>query len=174
MLISSGVVLSYSGSPSRAAPLAIEGAGDAVTEAYPIATSTKDTLGVPPSVRPAVNTATCMDGGSGCASSACDTEDMIGHAAPTMGTLDALSSVCSPMDATFGYASPVDAMAAPTPLVPTIGASPVGSWRVCRRRIFFGASHWRVPCPPTLEGTWRLARDKNSLRQKDKKTLDSP
>ena len=40
------------------------------------------------------------------------------------------SSAYSPMDAANGYASPIDAMAAPTPLTLTSGAALAGSWRV--------------------------------------------
>jgi len=77
--------LSSGGSSSRAAPLATKGAGDADTEACPIATSTKDASGAPPSVHPDVDMATCMDGSSSHTSSAYDAEDTISHAAPATG-----------------------------------------------------------------------------------------
>ena len=96
-------------------------------EAYLVATSTKDALGVPPSVRSAMDMATCMDDGSGHAASACDIKDTTGHAAPTMGTPDMPSSTCSPMDAAIGCASSIDVVAAPTPLMLTTSAVPVGS-----------------------------------------------
>ena len=44
---------------------------------------------------------------------------MIGHAAPATDTLDAPSFACSPMDIAIGYASPVNIVAAPTPLMLT-------------------------------------------------------
>ena len=97
------------------------------TEACLIATSMKDALGVPPSVRPATNTATYMNDGSGRAASACNIEDTTGRTAPTTGAPDVPSFVCSPMDAAIGYASPVDVVATPMPLTPSTGAAIVGS-----------------------------------------------
>ena len=87
------------------------------TEACHVATSTKDALGAPPSVRPTANMATYMDGGSSCASSAYDVEDTTGHAAPATGAPDAPSSACSPMDVAIDCASLVDAVATPAPLM---------------------------------------------------------
>ena len=63
-LTSSGADLSCGDSSSRAAPIAIEEAGDVDMEACPIATSTKDVSGAPPSICPTTDTATYMDGGS--------------------------------------------------------------------------------------------------------------
>ena len=117
-----------------------------------------------PSIFPIVDTATCMDNGSDSAAFAHDVEDMTGCAAPTTGALDAPSP-----DAAISYASSVDAVATLTPLALTTNAAPAVSWRVCRRRIFFGVSHRRVPRPPTLQETWRSVRGKTSLGQKDKK-----
>jgi len=151
------------------APLVIKGVGDVDTEACPITTPAKDASGAPPSVRPAADTATYTNGGSGRASSACDVEDTTSRAAPATGAPDTPSSACSPVDTAIGCASPVDAVATPTPLTPSTGAATAGSWRVCRRRIFFRASRRRVPRPPTLQGTWRSVRGKNSLGQKDDK-----
>ena len=71
--------------------------------------------------------ATYTDGGSGRTSSACDAEDTIGCAVPAMGTLDAPSTAYSPMDAAIGYASLVDAVAAPAPLSLTSIMAPAGS-----------------------------------------------
>ena len=121
---SSGADLSCGGSSSRAAPLAIEGAGDTDTEACPVVTSVKNASGAPLSVHPTADTATCTDNGSSHATSAHDIEDLTGRAAPAMGTPD-VSSTCSPMDAAIGYASLVDVVAAPTPLTLTTGAAPV-------------------------------------------------
>ena len=123
-LTSSGADLSCGGSSSRAAPLAIEEVCDMDTEASPIATSVKDASCVPPSVCPIVDTATYTDGGSGCASSICDVEDTTGRTAPTTGAPDAPSSACSPMDIAINCATPVYAVAAPTPLTLTTGATP--------------------------------------------------
>ena len=128
----------------------------------------------PPSVYPTVDMATYTDDGSGRAASTCDIEDMTGCTTPAMGAPDVPSYACSPMDAAIGYASLVDVVATPMLLTLTISAALVGSWHVCRRRIFFGASHRRVPCPPTLQGTWQSVHGKNSLRQKDEKNLDPP
>ena len=114
----------------------IEGVGDTDTEAYPITTSTKDASGVPPSTSPTANTTTCMDDGSG-AASAYDVKDMTDQAAPAMGALDTPSFVCSPTDTAIGYASQVNVVAAPTPLTLTTGMTPVSSWCICWRRIFF-------------------------------------
>ena len=97
------------------------------TNARPVATSTKDALGVPPSVRPTVDMATCTNGGSGRTSSTYDTGDMIVNATPTTGALDVPSSACTPMDTNTGCASSVNAMAAPTPLTLTTSAAPAGS-----------------------------------------------
>ena len=108
MPTSSGADLSCSGSPSRVAPLAIEGVGDVDTEACPITTSTKDALGADPSIHPAVDMATCMDDGSGHAASAHDVKDTTGHAAPATGVPNMPSS-----DAAINRASPIDAVAAP-------------------------------------------------------------
>ena len=75
MPTSSGTDLSRSGSSSRAAPLAIEGASDVDTEAYPIATYAKDASSAPPSIRLAADTATYTDDGSGRAASTHNIED---------------------------------------------------------------------------------------------------
>ena len=72
-----------------------------------------------------MDTATCMDDGSGRAASTRDVEDMTSRAACTTGTLDTPSSTYSPMDAAIGCASSVDAVAAPTLLMLTTGASRV-------------------------------------------------
>ena len=98
------------------------------TEAYLVATSTKDASGAPPSIHPIMDMATYTDDGSSHAASACDIEDMTSHTVPTTGALDAPSSACSPMDAAIGCASSVDAMAAPTPLMLTTGAAAANSW----------------------------------------------
>ena len=58
MPTSSGANLSYEDNSSIAAPLAIEGASDTDTEAYLVATSTKDALGAPPSFHHAADMAT--------------------------------------------------------------------------------------------------------------------
>ena len=123
------------------------------TEACSIATSMKDALGAPPSVRPTADTATHTDDSSGHAAFACDIEDTTGRAKLTTGALDAPSSSYSPVDAAIGYTSLVNAEASPTPLTLTTGTTPSGFWRVCQRGIFFGASHRRAPCPPMLKGT---------------------
>jgi len=125
--MSSGTDLSSSDSSSRAAPLVIEGAGDMDTEACPITTSVKDASGAPPSVRPTANMATCTDDASGRAPSAYDLEDTTSHAVPTTGALDVPYSSWSPIDTAIGCASPVDTVAAPTPLTLTTGAAPAGS-----------------------------------------------
>ena len=127
MPTSSGIDLSCGGSSSRATPLVIEGAGDADMEACPIATFVKDASGMPPSVCPTVDTATCTDDGSGSAASTYNVEDTNGHATASMGTPDAPSFACSPMDAAISCASPVDTMAVPTPLTLTTGMVPAGS-----------------------------------------------
>ena len=56
-----------------------------------------------------------------------DVEDTIGHAVLATGIPDVPSSACSPMDAAISCASPVDAVAAPTPLTLTTSAAPTGS-----------------------------------------------
>jgi len=68
-----------------------------------------------------------MDEGSGRAASYYDVEDMTGRTTPTTGTLDMPSSACSPMETAIGCASLIDAVAAPTPLTLTTGATPAGS-----------------------------------------------
>ena len=108
----------------------IEGAGDADTEACPIATSTKDASGALPSIRPTADMATYTDDGSGRAAFTYDIEDMTGHAAPTMGAPDMPSFAFSPMDADIDCASSVDALAALTPLTLITGVAPAGSWCV--------------------------------------------
>ena len=85
-------------------------------EAYPVATFVKDASGAPPSIRPTIDMATCIDGGFDRASSTYDVEDMTGCTVPTMGTLDAPSSTCSPMDVAISCASSDDTMATPMPL----------------------------------------------------------
>ena len=143
-------------------------------EACPIATYAKDASGTSSSICPTEEAATHTDDGYGYATSAYDVVATPDCATSAMGAPDAPSSICSPIDAAIGYASPVDAVAALAPLPLTPGAVPVGSWCVCRRRLFFGASLRRVPCPLTLQRTWQSVYDKNSLEQKDEKTLDSP
>ena len=97
------------------------------TEACPIATSTMDASGVPPSLRPTADMATYMDGGSVHASFAYDIEDTISHAVPATATPDVPSFTCSPVDMDIGYASPIDVVAAPTPLTHSISAAIAGS-----------------------------------------------
>jgi hypothetical protein len=119
-----------------------------------MAMSAKDTLGAPPSVRPTADTTACADGGSGCAVSTCDITAAPGYAMSTTRALDAPSSICSPADAAIGRASPVDAAAAPAPLLLTFGMAPADSGRADRRvRLFFGTSLRGVPLPPTLQKT---------------------
>ena len=96
-------------------------------EACPVATSAKDALGVPPSVHPTTDTATCTNNGFGHATSAYDVEYMTSHAVPAKGAPDVPSSSCSPMDSAIGCTSPVNVVAAPTPLTLTTGAAPAGS-----------------------------------------------
>ena len=92
-------------SSSRAAPLAIEGAGDADTEACPIATSTKDASGAPLSIHLTADMATYMADGFGHAASARDIEDMTDSATPTTGAPAMPSSASSPMDTAISCAS---------------------------------------------------------------------
>ena len=87
----------------------------------------KDALGAPPSVRPTADTATCMDDGSSRASSAYDIEDTTGRATPTTSAPNVPSFTCSPVDAAIGCASPVDVMAALTPLSLTSSVALVSS-----------------------------------------------
>ena len=60
--------------------------------------------------------ATYTDDDFGYSVSACDVAAAPGYATPAIGSPDMPSFVCSPMDATIDYASPVDAVAAPLPL----------------------------------------------------------
>ena len=129
-----------------------------------------DVLGVPPSVYPAMDMATYTDDGSGHATSAYDVEDTTGRAVPTTSALDAPSSAYSPMDTAIDCASPVDAVAAPTPLTLTTSTALVGSWHVSQRKIFFSASRRRAPRPPTLLGTRWSVGTINLLGRKDKKS----
>ena len=124
---SNGANLSYSDNSSRAAPLAIEGVGDTDVEGCPIATSMKDASRASPSICPAMDMATCTDDGSGCAAFAYVVKDTTGYTAPAMGAPDAPSSAYSPMDVAIGCDSPIDTVAAPTPLMPTTGTTPAGS-----------------------------------------------
>ena len=95
-----------------------------------------------------------MDDDFYCAISAYDVTATPSRAMPAMGAPDMPSSICSPMDAAIGCASPVDVVAALAPLQLTSGAAPAGPWRIYQRvRLFFGASLRRVPCPPTLQRT---------------------
>ena len=87
----------------------------------------KDASGAPPSIRPIADTTTYTDDGSSRAAFACDVKDMTGHATPTTGAPDVPSFACSPMDVAIDYASPVDAMAALTPLTPSTGTVSAGS-----------------------------------------------
>ena len=84
---------------SKVDPPAVEGVGDVDAEAYPIATSAKDATGVPSFVYPAIDTATCMDDGSGYAASSYDIMATPGCATSSMGAPDMPSSVRSPMHA---------------------------------------------------------------------------
>ena len=139
-------------------------------EACPITTSMKDASGAPPSVCPTVDMATYMDNGSDCAASVYDVEDTTGRARTTTGAPDAPSSACSPVDIAINCTSLLDVVATLNPLALTTGMASAGSWRICQRRIFFGASRRRVPRPPTLQGTWRSVYGIHLLGQK---TLDS-
>jgi hypothetical protein len=65
-------------------------------KAYPMAMSAKDTSGAPPSIRPVIDATTYVDGGSGCAVSACDITATPGHTMFALGAPDATSSVCYP------------------------------------------------------------------------------
>ena len=71
----------------------VEGADDVDADARPVATSTKDALGVPSFVRLAVDTATCTDDGSGCVVSACDVMATLGRATSTTDASGASSSI---------------------------------------------------------------------------------
>ena len=80
----------------------IEGAGDADTETCPITTSAKDASGVPLSIRPTADMATCTNGGSSRTSSTYDAEDTVGHAAHATDPPDKTSSACSLVDTSTG------------------------------------------------------------------------
>ena len=86
---------------------------------------------MPPSVYPATDMDTYTYNDSDHAASAYDVEDTTGRTTPATGTLDVPSSTCSPVDTAIGCASPVDAVAAATPLTLITGAAPAGYWRIC-------------------------------------------
>ena len=87
------------------------------TEACPVATSVKDASGMPLSICPATDMATYTDDGSGylCLRHRGHDRPRCAHHGPP----DAPSSASSLVDAAISCASPVDAMAALTPLTLT-------------------------------------------------------
>ena len=71
--------------------------------------------------------ATCTNDGSSRATSTYDVENMTDCSTPATGAPDTPSSTCSPIDVAISYASSVDAMATPMPLMHTTGEAPTGS-----------------------------------------------
>jgi hypothetical protein len=104
-----------------------EGASGIDVEASPITMSAKDMSGVSSSVCPTVDATACADGSSSCAVSAYDVVATLGHATSAMGAPDMPSSICSPVDAATGRASPVDVAAAPALLLLTSDMAPADS-----------------------------------------------
>lgn len=99
----------------------------ALTSLAVVAPLATEGVGVPPFVHLTMDMPTYMDGGSDHASSAFDAKDTTSHVAPTTGALDMPSSTYPLMDIATSYASPVDIVAAPTPLTLTTGMAPAGS-----------------------------------------------
>jgi hypothetical protein len=97
------------------------------TEAYPLTTIAKDTLGASSSVHPIADADACTDDGFGFAVFACDVIAAPSHTTSATGAPDASSSVCSPMDATVSGTSPARAVAIPTLLSLASGAPPIDS-----------------------------------------------